>query len=50
MIKKVTVLPQKIIQKKNLANKKAIFECKIINIKIPKKNKLDDDFAKKLRS
>ena len=34
--------------KKELANKKAIFECKIINIKSPKKNKLDDDFAKKL--
>ncbi len=34
--------------KKELANKKAIFECKIVNIKSPKKNKLDDDFAKKL--
>ena len=34
--------------KKELANKKAIFECEILNIKSPKKNKLDDDFAKKL--
>ena len=46
--KKVTsTLPQN-HPKKELANKKAIFECKIINIKSPKKNKLDDDFAKKL--
>ena len=34
--------------KKELADKKAIFECEITNIKSPKKNKLDDDFAKKL--
>ncbi len=34
--------------KKELANKKAIFECEIINIKSPLKNKLDDNFAKKL--
>ena len=34
--------------KKELANKKAIFECEIKNIKSPKKNKLDDEFAKKL--
>ena len=34
--------------KKELANKQAIFECEIINIKIPKKNKLDDEFAKKI--
>ena len=46
--KKVTsTLPQN-HPKKELANKKAIFECKIVNIKSPKKNKLDDDFAKKL--
>ena len=32
--------------KKELADKKAIFECEITNIKSPKKNKLDDDFAK----
>ncbi len=47
-IKKVTsTLPQN-HPKKELANKKAIFECKIVNIKCPKKNKLDDEFAKKL--
>ena len=34
--------------KKELADKKTIFECEITNIKSPKKNKLDDDFAKKL--
>ncbi len=34
--------------KKELANKKAIFKCEILNVKSPKKNKLDDDFAKKL--
>ena len=34
--------------KKELANKEAIFECDITNIKSSKKNKLDDDFAKKL--
>ena len=34
--------------KKELADKKAIFECEITNIKSLKKNKLDDDFAKKL--
>ncbi len=34
--------------KKELANKKAIFECEILNVKSRKKNKLDDDFAKKL--
>ena len=34
--------------KKELANKKTIFECTIKNIKITKENKLDDEFAKKL--
>ena len=34
--------------KKELANKKAIFECEITNIKSPKKSKLDDNFAKSL--
>ena len=34
--------------KKELANKKTIFECEIQNVKSPKKNKLDDEFAKKL--
>ena len=31
---------------KELANKKTKFECKILNIKKPKANKIDDDFAK----
>ena len=32
--------------KKELANKKTKFECKILNIKKPKTSKIDDDFAK----
>ena len=32
--------------KKELANKKTIFQCKILNVKKPKQNKIDDDFAK----
>ena len=32
--------------KKELANKKTKFECKILNVKKPKINKVDDDFAK----
>ncbi len=32
--------------KKELANKKALFECKIINIERPVESKLDDEFAK----
>ncbi len=32
--------------KKELANKKTKFECKILNIKKPKTIKIDDDFAK----
>ncbi len=32
--------------KKELANKKAIFNCKILNIKQAKKSKIDDNFAK----
>ena len=32
--------------KKELANKKTKFECKILNVKKPKENKIDDDFAK----
>ena len=32
--------------KKELANKKTKFECKIINVKKPKVSKIDDDFAK----
>ena len=31
--------------KKELANKKTKFECKILNIKKPKVNKIDDDFC-----
>ena len=32
--------------KKELANKKAKFECKILTLKKPKESKIDDDFAK----
>ena len=32
--------------KKELANKKTKFECKILNIKKPKASKIDDEFAK----
>ena len=32
--------------KKELANKKTKFECKILNVKKPKPHKIDDDFAK----
>ena len=46
-IKVTSVLPKN-HPKNELANKKAIFECEIENIKSPKKNKIDDDFAKKL--
>jgi trigger factor len=34
--------------KKELANKKTIFECKILNIKKAEKNKIDDNFAKNM--
>ena len=34
--------------KKELANKKAIFECVILNVKEPKKSKLNEEFAKKI--
>ncbi len=34
--------------KKELANKKTKFECKILNVKKPKMNKIDDNFAKLL--
>ena len=46
-VKVTSILPQN-HPKKELSNKKAIFECKITNVKVPKKNKLDDEFAKKL--
>ena len=32
--------------KKELANKKTKFECKILNVKKPKNSKIDDEFAK----
>ena len=32
--------------KKELANKKTKFKCKILNVKKPKENKFDDAFAK----
>ena len=32
--------------KKELANKKTNFECKILNVKKPRPSKIDDDFAK----
>ena len=32
--------------KKELANKKTKFECKILNVKKPVASKIDDDFAK----
>ena len=34
--------------KKELANKKTKFECKILNVMKPVENKLDDEFAKKM--
>ena len=34
--------------KKEFANKKAIFKCKILNVKKPEPIKIDDDFAKSL--
>ncbi len=33
---------------KNLVNKKAKFNCKILSVKIPEETKIDDDFAKNL--
>ncbi len=45
---KVTSTLPKNHPKKELANKKAVFNCEVLNIKSSKKNKLDDDFAKKL--
>ena len=34
--------------KKELANKKTKFECKIFSVKKPKESKIDDDFAKRM--
>ncbi len=47
-IKKVKAVLPPNHPKKELANKEAIFECKIKNIKQSKESKLNDDFAKKL--
>jgi len=44
----VTVTLPENYPKKELANKKAVFECQIINLKKQIKNKIDDEFAKKL--
>ncbi len=41
------VLPQN-HPKKELANKKTIFECKISNVKAANKTKIDDEFAKNM--
>ncbi len=46
--KKVTAFLPQNHPNKELANKKTVFNCEIKNIKISKKNKLDDSFAKKL--
>jgi len=47
-VKSVEVKLPENYPKKELANKKANFNCKIINIKKPIKTKIDNDFAKKL--
>ncbi len=46
--KKVTAFLPKNHPKKELADKEAVFECEIQNIKLSKKSKINDDFAKKL--
>ncbi len=45
-IKKVNAVLPNNHPKKELANKKTEFECKILNVKFPKESKIDDDFAK----
>jgi len=47
-VKSVEVKLPENYPKKELSNKKANFNCKIINIKKPIKTKIDNDFAKKL--
>ena len=47
-IKLVSVNLPENFPKKELANKKAVFECKIINLKKPIETKIDDEFAKKM--
>ncbi len=41
------ILPEN-FPEKELVNKKALFNCKILNVKNPKEVKIDDDFAKNL--
>ncbi len=45
-LKKVEAILPANHPKKELANKKAIFECKILSVKSAKENKIDDNFAK----
>tara|TARA_B100001093_G_scaffold134271_1_gene126846 strand:- start:20 stop:1393 length:1374 start_codon:yes stop_codon:yes gene_type:complete len=45
-IKKINAVLPENHPKKELANKKTIFECKILNVKQAKENKIDDNFAK----
>ncbi len=47
-IKKVDVILPENFPEKELANKKAVFECNITNVKINHEVKIDDDFAKNL--
>tara|TARA_Y100000590_G_scaffold42685_1_gene45473 strand:+ start:3168 stop:4529 length:1362 start_codon:yes stop_codon:yes gene_type:complete len=48
MDKSVTVKLPENYPKKELANKKSKFDCKIINVKKPEEIKIDNDLAKKL--
>ena len=41
------ILPEN-FSEKELLNKKALFNCKILNVKNPEEVKIDDDFAKNL--
>ncbi|MDC1496598.1 trigger factor [Pelagibacteraceae bacterium] len=43
----VAILPEN-FPEKELVNKKALFNCKILNVKNPEEVKIDDDFAKNL--
>ena len=43
----IATLPEN-FQEKDLINKKAKFNCKILSVKIPEETKIDDDFAKNL--
>jgi len=46
--KEVEVILPENYPKKEFANKKAIFKCKILNVKKPESAKIDDQFAKNL--